>query len=171
MDSAAWAGSLGQLYAGSPSPSWESAPLAWPKGRVSWALEWRGPREAGFTEQRAPPALFSGRITSRCCPGPLVPVQLRFLMNRHLLGTLFIFRYPATRCPAHEKKKALRFPIIRNVGLTAISHIGRINLTKVKRKIEGKISLRTTPFENERCKTRKISYGPSKRSHYLANYF
>ncbi|KAF3792796.1 hypothetical protein EJ110_NYTH10740 [Nymphaea thermarum] len=26
-------------------------------------LEWRGPREAGFTEQRTPPALGSGRIT------------------------------------------------------------------------------------------------------------
>ncbi|KAL2945500.1 hypothetical protein RDABS01_006258 [Bienertia sinuspersici] len=29
-------------------------------------------REAGFTEQRKPPALVSGRITGQCLSGPLV---------------------------------------------------------------------------------------------------
>ncbi|KAF3794324.1 hypothetical protein EJ110_NYTH01259 [Nymphaea thermarum] len=38
------------------------------KGWAGGALGWRKPREAGFTEQRAPPALGSGRITSRCFP-------------------------------------------------------------------------------------------------------
>uniref|UniRef100_A0A2C9VJ16 Uncharacterized protein n=1 Tax=Manihot esculenta TaxID=3983 RepID=A0A2C9VJ16_MANES len=32
--------------------------------------EWRITREAGFTEQRLPPSFGSGRITSRCHPGP-----------------------------------------------------------------------------------------------------
>ncbi|KAJ0091678.1 hypothetical protein Patl1_14727 [Pistacia atlantica] len=36
------------------------------KARVSWLLEWRAQREAGFTEQRTPPALGSGRITGWC---------------------------------------------------------------------------------------------------------
>ncbi|KAF4397241.1 hypothetical protein G4B88_009087, partial [Cannabis sativa] len=38
----------------------------WPTG----LLEWRVMREAGFTEQRTPPALGSGRITGRCFLGP-----------------------------------------------------------------------------------------------------
>ncbi|XVF85702.1 hypothetical protein PTKIN_Ptkin17bG0137600 [Pterospermum kingtungense] len=33
---------------------------------VSWFLKCWAQREAGFTEQRIPPALCSGRITSRC---------------------------------------------------------------------------------------------------------
>ena len=37
---------------------------------VSWFLEWRELREAGFTEQRLPPAPGSGRITGRCLPVP-----------------------------------------------------------------------------------------------------
>ncbi|WZZ07884.1 hypothetical protein YC2023_093805 [Brassica napus] len=31
----------------------------------------RRPREAGFTEQRPPPAFDGGRITGRCLPSPL----------------------------------------------------------------------------------------------------
>ena len=37
----------------------------------SWLLKWRAPREAGFTEQRSPPSLGSGRITGRCLLGPI----------------------------------------------------------------------------------------------------
>ncbi|KAF4369966.1 hypothetical protein G4B88_016127 [Cannabis sativa] len=56
--------------------------LACPFQAGSWALwfgrksgstgllEWRVMREAGFTEQRIPPALGSGRITGRCYLGP-----------------------------------------------------------------------------------------------------
>uniref|UniRef100_F6H568 Uncharacterized protein n=1 Tax=Vitis vinifera TaxID=29760 RepID=F6H568_VITVI len=35
----------------------------------------RAPREAGFTEQRSPPALFGGRITSQYSTGPTTPPQ------------------------------------------------------------------------------------------------
>ena len=41
-----------------------------PKGWVTWFLEWRAPREAGFTEQRSPPAPFGGRITCWYSTGP-----------------------------------------------------------------------------------------------------
>ncbi|CAO2842000.1 unnamed protein product [Amaranthus hypochondriacus] len=40
------------------------------------ALEWRELREAGFTEQRQPPALVSGRMTSQCHHGPSIPSWL-----------------------------------------------------------------------------------------------
>ncbi|KAL2924610.1 Protein piccolo, partial [Bienertia sinuspersici] len=36
-----------------------------------WALKRRVLREAGFTEQRQPPALVSGRITGQRPSGPL----------------------------------------------------------------------------------------------------
>ncbi|KFK22230.1 hypothetical protein AALP_AAs46287U000100 [Arabis alpina] len=39
--------------------------------RVTCLLEWRRLREAGFTEQRPPPALDGGRITSHGLPSPL----------------------------------------------------------------------------------------------------
>ncbi|KAL2945509.1 1-aminocyclopropane-1-carboxylate deaminase [Bienertia sinuspersici] len=39
------------------------AHVGWAKACSSWALKWRATREAGFTEQRKPPALVSGRIT------------------------------------------------------------------------------------------------------------
>jgi hypothetical protein len=41
-----------------------------------WFLEWRVLREAGFTEQRLPPALGSGRITGQWRPDPTRPVGL-----------------------------------------------------------------------------------------------
>ncbi|KAK4840217.1 hypothetical protein QYF36_002646 [Acer negundo] len=41
------------------------------KARGSRSLEVGAPREAGFTEQRSPPAPGSGRITGRCYLGPL----------------------------------------------------------------------------------------------------
>ncbi|RZC44142.1 hypothetical protein C5167_037102 [Papaver somniferum] len=37
----------------------------------------RAPRQAGFTEQRTPPALDSGRITSQCAPVPTQPGEPR----------------------------------------------------------------------------------------------
>ncbi|KAF8010696.1 hypothetical protein BT93_J1371 [Corymbia citriodora subsp. variegata] len=40
------------------------------KARATWILERRAPREAGFTEQRKPPAPGSGRITGRCHTAP-----------------------------------------------------------------------------------------------------
>ncbi|KAL2945508.1 RNA1 polyprotein [Bienertia sinuspersici] len=51
------------LCSGLPYPSWELAHVGWAKACSSWALKWRVKREAGFTEQRKPPALVSGRIT------------------------------------------------------------------------------------------------------------
>jgi hypothetical protein len=42
---------------------------------VSRHLERRALREAGFTEQRIPPASNGGRITGRCAPGPLRPMR------------------------------------------------------------------------------------------------
>uniref|UniRef100_A0A2C9VJ52 Uncharacterized protein n=1 Tax=Manihot esculenta TaxID=3983 RepID=A0A2C9VJ52_MANES len=52
--------------------------LTWACG-VSWVLEWRVPREAGFTEQRLSPASGSGRITSWCYPVP--HSQMDFLLS------------------------------------------------------------------------------------------
>jgi hypothetical protein len=43
---------------------------------VTWFLEWRVLREAGFTEQRLPPALGSGRITGQWQLDPTRPVGL-----------------------------------------------------------------------------------------------
>uniref|UniRef100_A0A7N2KUV0 Uncharacterized protein n=1 Tax=Quercus lobata TaxID=97700 RepID=A0A7N2KUV0_QUELO len=40
---------------------------------VLWFLAWRAQREAGFTEQRKPPALNSGRITGWCASEPKLP--------------------------------------------------------------------------------------------------
>ncbi|KAL4379260.1 hypothetical protein GQ457_02G034200 [Hibiscus cannabinus] len=51
------------------------------KAMISWLLEWKAQREAGFTEQRQLPALGSGRITGWCLLGfnmvPLVPQDIR----------------------------------------------------------------------------------------------
>nr|CAD1840125.1 unnamed protein product [Ananas comosus var. bracteatus] len=41
------------------------------KAWVKWSLNWRRPREAGFTELRTPPALNGGRITGRCILSPI----------------------------------------------------------------------------------------------------
>ncbi|KAL2927289.1 Cyclin-dependent kinase 12 [Bienertia sinuspersici] len=59
------------LYSGLPYPSWELAHEEWAKACSSWALKRRVLREAGFTEQRQPPSLVSGRITGQCPSGPL----------------------------------------------------------------------------------------------------
>lgn len=45
----------------------------WRKPEVAWILEWREPREAGFTEQRKPAAHRSGRITGWCPPDAEMP--------------------------------------------------------------------------------------------------
>ncbi|XAR49040.1 hypothetical protein NMG60_11032068 [Bertholletia excelsa] len=58
---------------GPPDPSGELGLGARAKAWASGFLEWRAPREAGFTEQRQPSALRSGRITGRCFPGPVMP--------------------------------------------------------------------------------------------------
>ncbi|OMO98543.1 hypothetical protein COLO4_13821 [Corchorus olitorius] len=55
---------------GPPVPSRELSHVARAKAWASWLLEWRAPREAGFTEQRKPPAFDSGRITGRCIHDP-----------------------------------------------------------------------------------------------------
>ncbi|KAL3746880.1 hypothetical protein ACJRO7_015771 [Eucalyptus globulus] len=57
-------------FAGPPVPSRELNHAVRAKAWASWVLKWRGPRQAGFTEQRRPPALDSGRITGWCHPGP-----------------------------------------------------------------------------------------------------
>ncbi|KAL2924429.1 Glypican-2 [Bienertia sinuspersici] len=54
-----------------PYPSWELAHVEWAKACSSLALKRRVLREAGFTEQRQPPSLVSGRITGQCPSGPL----------------------------------------------------------------------------------------------------
>ncbi|KAG7563546.1 hypothetical protein ISN44_As10g003430 [Arabidopsis suecica] len=51
------------VFTDSPDPSQELCYVARAKARVSWLLEWRALREAGFTEQRIPPASGSGWIT------------------------------------------------------------------------------------------------------------
>ncbi|KAL3725397.1 hypothetical protein ACJRO7_030421 [Eucalyptus globulus] len=58
------------LCSGPPIPSRELIRAVRAKAWATRVLEWRGPREAGFTEQRKPPALDSGRITGRCRSGP-----------------------------------------------------------------------------------------------------
>ncbi|KAK8556927.1 hypothetical protein V6N12_003316 [Hibiscus sabdariffa] len=63
-----------------PIPSLELGHGILAKAFISWLLEWKAQREAGFTEQRQLPALGSGRITGRCLLGfiiaPLVDPQL-----------------------------------------------------------------------------------------------
>ncbi|GFZ09036.1 hypothetical protein Acr_20g0008440 [Actinidia rufa] len=56
--------------AGLPGPSWELGCVSRAKAWATRSLERRAQREAGFTEQRQPPSLDSGRITGRCTPGP-----------------------------------------------------------------------------------------------------
>ncbi|GKV29436.1 hypothetical protein SLEP1_g38363 [Rubroshorea leprosula] len=57
------------LISGLPVPSWELNLVTRAKAWATFFLEWRGPREAGFTEQRKPPPLGSGRITGWCFSG------------------------------------------------------------------------------------------------------
>ncbi|KAI4305886.1 hypothetical protein L6164_029219 [Bauhinia variegata] len=66
--------------AGLPVPSRELSHVVWAKARASWLLEWRAPREAGFTEQRKLLAPDSGRITGHCSTSP--PCQAKRLKNR-----------------------------------------------------------------------------------------
>ncbi|KAK3410012.1 hypothetical protein EUGRSUZ_J02069 [Eucalyptus grandis] len=57
---------LQRLLSGPPVPSRELIHVVRAKARATCVLKWRAPREAGFTEQRKPPAPGSGRITGRC---------------------------------------------------------------------------------------------------------
>ncbi|KAJ4840249.1 hypothetical protein Tsubulata_015409, partial [Turnera subulata] len=56
---------------GLPDPSRELNQVAPLKIGITWLLKRRVMREAGFTEQRLPPAPGSGWITGRCRPSPL----------------------------------------------------------------------------------------------------
>ncbi|GFP81566.1 hypothetical protein PHJA_000299900, partial [Phtheirospermum japonicum] len=62
------------LRSGPPVPSGELGCVFQAKAWNSWSLERRAPRQAGFTEQRLPPALCSGRITGRCNPSSKKPL-------------------------------------------------------------------------------------------------
>ncbi|KAM7490887.1 hypothetical protein LguiA_033808 [Lonicera macranthoides] len=53
-----------------PTPSLELGQLTCAEALVDWSLKWRAMREAGLTEQRTPPSLDSGWITSWCKHGP-----------------------------------------------------------------------------------------------------
>jgi len=73
------------LYSGSPIPSRELDCVAWAKAQASLFLKRRALRKAGLTDQRSPPALFSGRITGRCYSDP--PWHSRpFRLNHHGVG-------------------------------------------------------------------------------------
>ncbi|XP_050365304.1 NDR1/HIN1-like protein 10 [Argentina anserina] len=56
---------------------------------VTWSLERRAMREAGFTEQRLPPAPCGGRITGRCLPDPQWPARL-CQSDLLFLGSVFL---------------------------------------------------------------------------------
>ncbi|KAL3508481.1 hypothetical protein ACH5RR_027882 [Cinchona calisaya] len=60
-------------FTGLPVPSVELGRVVWAKAWIRRFLKWRARREAGFTEQRKPPAPRSGRITGLCSLGPSVP--------------------------------------------------------------------------------------------------
>ncbi|KAM7493752.1 hypothetical protein LguiB_028361 [Lonicera macranthoides] len=53
-----------------PTPSLELGQVTCAEALVDWSLKWRAMREAGLTEQRTPPSLDSGWITSWCKHGP-----------------------------------------------------------------------------------------------------
>ncbi|TYI54161.1 hypothetical protein E1A91_D11G056100v1 [Gossypium mustelinum] len=59
------------LSSGLSVPSQELSQASCAKARVLWLLEWKAPREAGFTEQRKLPPLGSGRITGCCHLDPM----------------------------------------------------------------------------------------------------
>ncbi|CAJ1933237.1 unnamed protein product [Sphenostylis stenocarpa] len=63
-------------HAGLPTPSWELNHGNFAKALVSWFLNKRALREAGFTEQRKPLALHSGGITGCCTSKPMGLVSL-----------------------------------------------------------------------------------------------
>ena len=59
---------------------------------LHWLLKWRAKREAGFTEQRKPPSLRSGRITGRCLFDPVWPSAVglnRTIIFLHLKRMIF----------------------------------------------------------------------------------
>ncbi|ONI08014.1 hypothetical protein PRUPE_5G153300 [Prunus persica] len=56
--------------ADSPIPSCELGHVVHAKAWAACLLDRRVQREAGFTEQRKPPAHGSGRITGRCSTNP-----------------------------------------------------------------------------------------------------
>ncbi|CAN6721109.1 unnamed protein product [Malus baccata var. baccata] len=74
-----WSGlsgsALSWLYSNPPVPSQELCRGVWAKAHASRFLERRAPRKAGFTEQRPPPALGSGRITGWCHSDPTWPLD------------------------------------------------------------------------------------------------
>ena len=57
---------------------------------ATWFLEWRAMREAGFTEQRTPPSLCSGRITDWCLLDPPWLPRLSQL-NQYFFHVLNVF--------------------------------------------------------------------------------
>jgi hypothetical protein len=61
---------------------------------VTWFLERRVLREAGFTEQRLPPALGSGRITGQWHPNSTRPAGLNSVEPS--LFFFFIFNFTKT---------------------------------------------------------------------------
>ncbi|KAI8574682.1 hypothetical protein RHMOL_Rhmol01G0373600 [Rhododendron molle] len=61
------------LSSGLPIPSLELGHGLRAKALGSRLLEWGKPRQAGFTEQRPPPAPVGGRITGRYFSEPLMP--------------------------------------------------------------------------------------------------
>ncbi|KAI6702779.1 hypothetical protein NL676_011915 [Syzygium grande] len=73
---------LVRLSSGPPVPSRELIHAGRAKAWAAWILKRRGPRQAGFTEQRRPPAPGSGRITGRRRSGPTRPNGLDPL-NHH----------------------------------------------------------------------------------------
>ena len=90
---------------GLPVPSWELDHVTWAEARVMWFLKWRALREAGFTEQRRPPALNSGRITGRCTADPHCLVSWSHLNHLFLLLKFFFFKLVQTNSfqPWNEK--------------------------------------------------------------------
>jgi len=61
------------LFSGLPVPSLELGHGLRAKALGSRPLEWGKPRQAGFTEQRSPPAPVGGRITGRFFSGSPMP--------------------------------------------------------------------------------------------------
>ncbi|XLU48345.1 hypothetical protein S245_043159, partial [Arachis hypogaea] len=68
---------------------------AWAKARVSWLLDSRALRQAGFTEQRTPLSPNSGGITSCCttslrCQACLSLEPSPFLLPGMILCTIML---------------------------------------------------------------------------------
>ncbi|GAB4848330.1 hypothetical protein Ancab_002997 [Ancistrocladus abbreviatus] len=63
-------------FSGSPVPSMELGRVGHAKVCAKRSLERRAPHQAGFTEQRIPPALGSGRITGHGSVDPILPGKI-----------------------------------------------------------------------------------------------